>query len=569
MAGKSQHQKKHVGEDDNMDPIQYLQNRLASLASDKAAGINPYPHKFTVSISVPEFTAAYGSLDSGEHAETIEVSLAGRIMSKRASSSKLFFYDLYDDSAKVQVISDARHSNMDEDEFSRFHSQIKRGDIVGICGFPGKSKRGELSVFGKSLMVLAPCLHMLPRHASAYSSNEAESKKNERQTTQAWQPGLARNPDTYALKDQETRYRQRYLDLMLNPEIQQVFRTRARILSYYRSFLDSRGFVEVETPVLSMVPGGASAKPFITYHNELETELYMRVSPELNLKKLVVGGLNRVYEIGKQFRNEGVDLTHLPEFTMCEFYMAYSDYNDLMNITEELLSGMVKELTGSYKMKYHGDGLSNEPIEIDFTPPFRRIELIEELERRSNLKIPEDLYSEEANNYLVEACQRFNVNCSLPRTTARLLDKLVGHFLEESCVNPTFIINHPEVMSPLAKGHRSRPGCTERFELFVNKRELCNAYTELNDPEVQRMRFAKQLKERESGDEEAMVLDETFCSALEYGLPPTGGMGMGIDRLTMLLTDSINVKEVILYPPMRSQEDNSTKGKGKEKLTQP
>ncbi|KAF4401438.1 hypothetical protein G4B88_001632 [Cannabis sativa] len=542
MASKSQHQKKHVGEDDNMDPTQYLQNRLASLALAKAAGINPYPHKFTVSISVPELIAAYGSLDSGEHVETIEVSLAGRIMSKRASSSKLFFYDLYDDSAKVQVISDARHSNMDEDEFGRLHSQIKRGDIVGICGFPGKSKRGELSVFGKSLMVLAPCLHMLPKHASVHSSNEAESKSSQRneKTTQAWKPGSARNPDTYALKDQETRYRQRYLDLMLNPEIQQVFKTRARILSYYRRFLDSRGFVEVETPVLSMVPGGAAAKPFVTYHNELETELYMRVSPELNLKKLVVGGLNRVYEIGKSFRNEGMDLTHLPEFTMCEFYMAYSDYNDLMKITEELLSGMVKELTGSYKIKYHGDGLSNEPIEIDFTPPFRRVDLIEELEKRSNLNIPKDLYSEESNKYLMDACQSFNVNCPLPRTTARLLDK------------------------------------------------LCNAYTELNDPEVQRRLFAEQLKERESGDEEAMVLDETFCIGLEYGLPPTGGMGMGIDRLTMLLTDSINVlampdsnnssraeafkfpdtnlltsvfreSEVILYPPMRSQEDNSSK----------
>ncbi|PON92219.1 Lysine-tRNA ligase, class II [Trema orientale] len=510
MATKSVHQKNHVGEDDNMDPTQYLENRLASLALTKASGINPYPHKFTVSMTVAEFIGTYGSLDAGEHVETDEISLAGRIMSKRGSSSKLYFYDIYGDHAKVQLIS------------------------VRVYALKAwKSKKGELSIFAKSLIVLAPCLHMLP--------------------------GPARNPETYTLKDPATRYRQRYLDTMLNPGVHQVFRTRARIISYYRHFLDSRGFVEVETPVMSITPGGAAAKPFITYHNELDTHVYMRVSPELSLKKLVVGGYDRVYEIGKQFRNEGMDLTHSPEFTMCEFYMAYQDYSDLIQITEQLLSGMVKELTGGYKIMYHGNGLSNEPIEIDFTPPFRRIDLIEELERMANLKLPQDLSSEEANKYLMYACEKFNVNCPLPHTTARLLDKLVGHFLEETCINPTFIMNHPEIMSPLAKWHRSRPGLTERFELFVNKRELCNAYTELNDPEVQRRRFAEQLKDRQSGDEEAMILDESYCTALEYGLPPTAGMGMGIDRLTMLLTDSQNVKEVILYPPMRTQEDSSSK----------
>ncbi|KAH7514641.1 hypothetical protein FEM48_Zijuj11G0110900 [Ziziphus jujuba var. spinosa] len=288
--------------------------------------------------------------------------------------------------------------------------------------------------------------------------------------------------------------------------------------------------------------------------------LYMRVSPELNLKKLIVGGLDRVYEIGKQFRNEGMDLTHIPEFTMCEFYMAYADYNDLMELAEQLLSGMVKELTGSYKIKYHANGLCNEPIEIDFTPPFRRIDLIEELERIANLSIPKDLASDAANQYLLNACNSFDVKCPPPHTTTRLLDKLVGHFLEETCINPTFIINQPEVMSPLAKWHRSKPGLTERFELFVNKRELCNAYTELNDPEVQRRRFADQFKDRQSGDDEAMVLDESFCTALEYGLPPTAGLGMGIDRLTMLLTDSPNVKEVLLFPAMKPQEENSLRG---------
>jgi len=234
--------------------------------------------------------------------------------------------------------------------------------------------------------------------------------------------------------------------------------------------------------------------------------------------------------------------------------MAYADYNDLMELTEAMIAGMVKELTGGYKISYHANGVDNPPIEIDFTPPFRRIDMIEGLEAMAKLEIPKDLSSDEANKYLIDACSKYDVKCPPPQTTTRLLDKLVGHFLEETCVNPTFIINHPEIMSPLAKWHRSRPGLTERFELFVNKHEVCNAYTELNDPVVQRQRFEEQLKDRQSGDDEAMALDETFCTALEYGLPPTGGWGLGIDRLTMMLTDSQNIKEVLLFPAMKPQE---------------
>ncbi|EOY07170.1 Lysyl-tRNA synthetase 1 [Theobroma cacao] len=548
----SQNQRQQAADDDTIDPTQYLRNRIKSLALLKESGFNPYPHKFVVSMSITEFVAKFGSLSIGEHVESTEISLAGRIMNKRSSSSKLYFYDLQGNGAKIQVMTDARHSNMDENEFSNYHSGVKRGDIVGISGFPGKSQRGELSIFPKSFAVLTPCLHMLPRHTVTSNCDEAQSKK--KTTDHLWTPGMTRNPETYTLRDQETRYRQRYLDLMLNPEVQKVFRTRAKIISYYRNFLDNLGFIEVETPVMTMTAGGAAARPFITHHNELDMKLYMRISLELYLKKLVIGGLDRVYEIGKVFRNEGMDLTHLSEFTMCEFYMAYADYNDLMDLTEKLLSGMVKELTGSYKIKYHGNGFDSEPIEIDFTPPFRRMDLIEELESRANLSIPKDLSSEPANWYLLEACERFDVKCPPPHTTTRLLDKLVGHFLEETCINPTFIINHPETMSPLAKWHRSKPGLTERFELFVNKRELCNAYTELNDPEVQRQRFAEQLKDRQSGDDEAMVLDESFCTALEYGLPPTAGLGMGIDRLAMLLTDSPNAKEVLLFPAMKPQD---------------
>ncbi|XP_074040676.1 lysyl-tRNA synthetase isoform X2 [Leptinotarsa decemlineata] len=514
-----------------VSPNEYFKLRTSAIANLKALGgeNSPYPHKFHVSISLEEFIAKYSALNDGESLENEHLSVAGRIHAIRESSSKLVFYDLRGEGTKIQVMATARQY-ADESKFVEDTDKIRRGDIIGIEGIPAKTKKGELSIIPKKIKLLSPCLHMLP-HLH------------------------------YGLKDKETRFRQRYLDLILNNRVRKIFEVRAKIIAYVRRFLDEMGFLEIETPMMNMIAGGATAKPFITHHNELNMDLYMRIAPELYHKILVVGGLDRVYEIGRQFRNEGIDLTHNPEFTTCEFYMAYADYNDLISITETMVSGMVHSIHGTYKIKYHPEGLEGEEVEIDFTPPFKRIRMIPALEEALKVKFPPptEFSSEETNKFLSDLCIKNNVECPAPRTTARLLDKLVGDFIEEQCINPSFIMEHPQIMSPLAKWHRSIPGLTERFELFVMKKEVCNAYTELNDPVVQRQRFEQQAADKAAGDDEAQLVDEDFCKALEYGLPPTAGWGMGIDRLTMFLTDNNNIKEVLLFPAMKPDDPNKNK----------
>lgn len=513
---------------EELDSTTYRDLRIQQVGDLKAKGINPYPHFFPRTIRLPQYIEKYSYFEPSERDETKTEFVAGRVMRIAESGSGLRFYDLVSEGGKIQVFADAKTfvgsnictDGVNETNFQSFHSTVKRGDIVGIEGFPGKSKRGELSIFPRKMQVLTPCLQMLPKLTA------------------------------YGLKDQEIRYRQRYLDLMINQNVSKTFIVRSKVINFLRRYLTNLDFIEVETPMMNLIPGGASARPFVTYHNDLDTQLYMRISPELYLKQLVIGGLERVFEIGKNFRNEGIDLTHNPEFTAIEFYMTYADYDQLKDITEDLVSKMALEIIGSYKLNYVQTE-DQESIEVDFTPPWKRLSFMGEIEKRAGCKIPIPYDSAESINFMVDLCHKHQISCPLPHNPSKLLDRLCGHFVESQITHPTFITDHPQILSPLAKYHRHDSNLSERCELFILGREIANFYTELNDPMIQRATFDNQAKDKADGDDEAQFFDEGFCYALEYGLPPTGGWGLGIDRLTMFLTNTVNIKEVILFPAMR------------------
>ncbi|KAI9656699.1 MAG: lysyl-tRNA synthetase [Trizodia sp. TS-e1964] len=535
-----QHQKeKNVDDETDLSPNQYYEIRCRNIQRLLHGGTSVYPHKFSVNTDLRVFLKKYESLDKGQLRKDEEIRIAGRIYTKRVSGAKLVFYDIRAEGVKVQIMCQAQEAAAAV-PFEAQHENIRRGDIIGIIGYPGRTSpknrdNGELSVFATEITLLSPCLHQLPG-------------------------------EYYGFKDQEQRMRQRYLDLIMNDHVRNTFLIRSKTLAYIRNFFDSRDFIEVETPMMNALAGGATAKPFITHHNDLKIDMFMRVAPELYLKQLIVGGLERVYEIGRQFRNEGIDLTHNPEFTTCEFYAAYLDVYDVMDLTEELISGLVKQITGSYVTKFNSQ--SGEEYTVNWERPWNRVPMIPALEKACGKPFPPgpELHTSKTQAFLLEILKEQNIQCTPPLTNARILDQLVGDLIEGKCISPTFITGHPQLMSPLAKHSRDNPGLCERFEVFVCKKEIVNAYTELNSPFEQRLRFQEQANQKAQGDDEAQPVDEGYCVALEYGLPPTGGWGMGIDRMVMFLANTYSIKEVLAFPLMKEEAPTLKKSDLGEKL---
>mgnify|MGYP004639601605 FL=1 len=448
--------------------------------------------------------------DNFEELEGKEVTVAGRIMSKRGQG-KVVFSDIYDRDGKIQLF--IKIDEVGEEALKQYKTN-DLGDWVAATGEVFKTKTGEVSVKVKTVELISKSLKPLP---------------------EKW----------HGLKDPDLRYRQREVDIITNPEVKDTFIKRSQIISGIRSFLDNRGFLEVETPMLATIAGGASARPFITHHNTLDLDMFLRIAPELYLKRCIVAGFEKVYELGRTFRNEGMSVRHNPEFTMIELYQAFADYNDMMELTENMVAEVCKKVNGTTKVTYQG-------AEIDFMPPWRRITMVDAVKEYAGVDFNE--FKSDADAQAVAKEKQLEFPKPLNTVTkGEVLNALYEEFCEQHMIQPTFIIDYPVEISPLTKKKRGNEMFTERFEGFVFGRELCNAYSELNDPIVQRERFAQQEKERELGDDEAYMIDEEFMSALETGMPPTGGLGIGIDRLIMFLTDSASIRDVILFPTMKPQ----------------
>lgn len=483
-----------------------IARRKEKIEELKKSGLSPYSDEFKVTASVKEVIDKFGSLSGEELTQRRdELALAGRVMSVR-DFGKVAFFHLKDGSGAIQAYAAAE--TLGEEQFL-FFKKLDVGDIVGIRGAPFRTKTGELTLKLSALKLLTKSVRPLP---------------------EKW----------HGLTDIEVRYRQRYLDLIANPAVREVFQKRARIVDFLRQFLKDRGFLEVETPMMHGTPGGAAARPFKTYHNALGLELYLRIAPELYLKRLLVGGLERVFEINRNFRNEGLSSEHNPEFTMLEFYLAYADYEELMTLTEEMLSSLAYELFGDTKVKYQGS-------EIDLTPPWERITLTEALQRKGGL--PEEILTDP--EALVQMSQELGAG-GPGEGPAKALVSLFEKLVEPKLIQPTFVLDYPTEVSPLARRSEKDPEVVERFELFIAGKEIANAFSELTDPQDQRERFLRQSRVQ-GPEEEGHPLDEEFVKALEYGMPPAAGEGIGIDRLVMVFTDSPSIRDVILFPQLRPE----------------
>ncbi|CEG29582.1 lysine--tRNA ligase [Bacillus sp. B-jedd] len=469
-------------------------------------GIDPFGKKFTRNANAKELIETYNNLEKEElEAKEVSVSLAGRIMTKRGKG-KAGFAHIKDLTGQIQIY--VRKDEVGEDQYELFTSS-DLGDIVGVTGTLFKTQVGELSIKVTDYTFLTKALRPLP-------------------------------DKFHGLKDVEQRYRQRYLDLIMSDESKATFIMRSLILQSMRRYLDDHGFLEVETPMMHSIAGGASARPFVTHHNALDMELFMRIAIELHLKRLIVGGLEKVYEIGRVFRNEGVSTRHNPEFTMIELYEAYADYEDIMSLTEQLIAHVAREVLGATVIQY-GE------YEVNLEPEWKRLHMVDAVKEHTGVDFWKEMTDEEARALAKE----HGIEITEHMTYGHIVNEFFEQKVEEKLIQPTFIFGHPVEISPLAKKNEKDPRFTDRFELFIVAREHANAFTELNDPIDQRERFEAQLKEREQGNDEAHEMDEDFIEALEYGMPPTGGLGIGIDRLVMLLTNSPSIRDVLLFPLMR------------------